>query len=130
MKGFTLIEILGVLIILGLLALITVPVVTNILKSNTNTLRNVQIDNIETSAKEYVAENIFGLDLEEGKSCTLTIKDLKDYGSLEQNIIDPLTNENFNDNETILVENKKGDITCTLCIDNKCNLTSVSSCKD
>ena len=46
MKGFTLIEVLGVLILLGAISLITIPIVTNVIKDNKKTLYDIQIKNI------------------------------------------------------------------------------------
>ena len=78
MKGFTLIEVLGVLILLGAISLITIPIVTNVIKDNKKTLYDIQIKNIEGSSRNFVAENLFKLDLSEGKKLGITLKKLSE----------------------------------------------------
>lgn len=125
MKGFTLIEILGVLIILGLISLITVPVVTNILKENKERLYDIQIKNIENASRNFVAENILSLDLGEGEKIGIKLGKLKQLGYLEENLIDPNTEEDFNDETSIIIENISGDIIHTVCVNTECNLNNI-----
>ena len=56
-KGFTLVEILAVIIVLALLSAIMVPIVGKLLKSNEEALSQNQIDNIITIAKKYAVEH-------------------------------------------------------------------------
>lgn len=125
MKGFTLIEILGVLIILGVISLVTIPVVTNILRENKETLYQSQINNIKDSAKNFVAENIFDLSLENGSRLGITIGKLKDLGYLEPNVINSKTKKEFTDDTTIIIENINNNIEYTVCIDISCNLNNL-----
>ena len=126
MKGFTLIEILGVLIILGLISLITVPVVANILKENKERLYDIQIKNIEEASRNFVAENIFSLNLNKNEKLGITIKKLKDLGYLDPTLIDPSISEDFSDDTSIIIENKSNDITYTVCVNTACDLSNLT----
>lgn len=57
-KGFTLVELLGVLITIGFISLITIPVVTSIIKNSKNRLYDTQVNLIIDAAKKYVLENV------------------------------------------------------------------------
>lgn len=56
-KGFTLVELLAVIAILGLLIAIIAPVVTNLVRDNEDALYEEQINNFVNAAKEYVILN-------------------------------------------------------------------------
>lgn len=52
-KAFTLIELLGVIIILAVIALITTPVITTVLKNNKENADTTTVESIVTSAKNF-----------------------------------------------------------------------------
>lgn len=86
-KGFTLVELLAVIVILGLLALIIVPNVAGTLKNQKNNLYNVQIKNIEEAAKGWASEHFFDLPTTDGENKTINLKDLADI--INTDITDP-----------------------------------------
>ena len=62
-KGFTLIEVLAVIVILGVLATITVPTVSNVIKQNEeNSYKNLQ-KSIIAAAKIYISDNKYNITL-------------------------------------------------------------------
>ncbi len=126
MKGFTLVELMGVMIIIGIVIIITVPVITNVVKENKETLYGVQKKNIEGSARNFVAENLFSLDLESGDRFAITIGKLKELGYLEESAIKSETKKDFTDETAILVENNNGDIIYTVCVNEDCDLNNIS----
>lgn len=92
-NGFTLIELIATILILGVIAMIIVPITNNILIKSKEKLYNEQIDRIEKLAKEYAIENNEILLNEGGK---IYIGDLINKGYLERkDIINPITNENM-----------------------------------
>ena len=96
-KGFTLVELLAVIIIISLLALLTSTSVTKILKDAKNDLSNIQIASIKAAAEAWGADNFNRLP--KVNECKyLTLKDLKDYGLLDSNVIDPKNNQEISDN--------------------------------
>ena len=92
-KGFTLVEILAVIVVLGLLAAIITPVVSNLLKDSEESLSNEQINNIIVIAKKYAIEHSDILpDLDSGDSYELDIETLIADGYIDiNNFIDPRT---------------------------------------
>ena len=58
--GFTLVELIGVIIILGVIALITFPIIDKTIKNSKQQALERIIDNIEESAYRYSVENDIG----------------------------------------------------------------------
>ena len=56
-KGFTLVELIAVIVLLSLIALFTLPSVNKTIKDRKEALYNVQIDNIKASAVIYIDKN-------------------------------------------------------------------------
>ena len=57
-KGFTLVELLAVIMILGLVGLIAIPTVTKVIKNSKQKLYDSQITMIEQSGKKWGIDNI------------------------------------------------------------------------
>ena len=82
-KGFTLAELLGVIILLGAIALIVVPLVSNSMKDSKETLYNDQIKSIELSLASWMSSNQTPA---EGETITLSLSQLKEAGLVELDI--------------------------------------------
>ena len=112
-KGFTLVELIAVLVVLGLIGLIAVPTVNSSLKKYKQSLYNDAIKNIEQAAKNWGADNIGKLpnasveessvtmsypDIDvEQKFSTLQIRvrDLQEKGYIGSEIKNPTKGSNF-----------------------------------
>ena len=109
-KGFTLVELLAVIIILSLLALLASTSVSKIVKDSKSDLYDTQINLIKSAAEAWGADNLY--DLPDAGTCKyLTLKDLKQYGLIDPEIKDPRTNKLFSDSLLIKIsgeENKYG----------------------
>ena len=92
-KAFTLVELLGVIIILGVLALITFPIIDKSIKNSKEKALERAIDNIEEAAYNYSITNDIGYETFYNK---LSLEELKKAGFLEKETINPVTNENMN----------------------------------
>lgn len=91
-KGFTLVELLGVIIILGLLTLIVYPIINNAFNDSTSKLSNNQKSALENVARIWGTKNTELLS--EMEPYYLTIESLKKSGLLEnKDILDPETEE-------------------------------------
>lgn len=85
--GFTLVELIGVIIILGVIALITFPIIDKTIKNSKQQALERIIDNIEESA--YSVENDIGYSTQYN---ILTLNELISKGFLKIKIINPITN--------------------------------------
>lgn len=108
-KGFTLIELLGVVVVLGLIILIVTPDVKKILKSGRNELYQEQLKKLEESARVWGAKHL-GEMPDEGNSIEVTLDELKKDGDADKDLINPKTDEPFDDNLTkVIITNKNGN---------------------
>lgn len=96
-KGFTLAELLGIIVILAVIALIATVSITNSMKSSKERLYQIQIDNIIEGAKMWANENVFNLPENDGDEVFLTLAQLKQAGFVDNDITNPRTNELFSD---------------------------------
>ena len=96
-KGFTLIELIAVIIILGVIAVITVPSVNRAIeKSKTKSLEE-QIDRIISSAKNYAIDNSDKLPIVNNEQMLIKVSDLVETGFLEEIPKSPVTEEDLNE---------------------------------
>ena len=102
-KAFTLIELMGVLVIIGILTVILIPVINNTIKNNREELYNKQLSLIKLSAKNLASDNEYILPEEEGEEIYLTLGQLRAMGYAEETIINPKTKENFPDNLVVMI---------------------------
>ncbi|MCI8778972.1 MAG: prepilin-type N-terminal cleavage/methylation domain-containing protein [Bacilli bacterium] len=100
-KGFTLIEIMAVIVILAVIALIVVPLVTGSIKDSKQKLYETQLENIKSGAKSYM----INLDLPNKEPITITLDDLQKKGLVDKDIKNPITDEKFN--KCMLIQIKK-----------------------
>ncbi len=104
-KGFTLIEMITVIVILSLLVLIIVPLVSTNLKKGNEKAYQAQINNIIASAKNWGINNK-NLLPQDGNTISLTLKYLQDEGYIDKNLKDPRTGDTLNG--CIDIQNKNG----------------------
>lgn len=108
-KAFTLIEVMGVLVIIGILTVILISVVNNIVKNNKKDLYNKQIESIRLAAKNLASDNMYILPEEEGEEIYITLGQLRAKGYAEEKIINPKTKENFPDSLIVMIIKKGND---------------------
>lgn len=101
-KGFTLAELLGVITILGLLALLIVPAVDRAIKESNETLYQTQLNMIIDGAKKWSADHIHDLPVS-GGSITVTLSELKSGGYVTVDIKNPKTEEYFPDDLVVKI---------------------------
>jgi type IV pilus assembly protein PilA len=87
-KGFTLVELLGVIVILALIALISVPVVNNIIKKSQKQIKDSNISTILDAAYAYSLDDDINLALPttNNSSITVSLDTLKKSGHLKKEV--------------------------------------------
>ena len=85
-KGFSLVELLAVIVILGLVVLISIPIVNNSINKAKEEAREVQIEEIIKAAKKYAIKNSYILPEVEGTYSHIEVQTL-----IDDKIIDPVT---------------------------------------
>lgn len=106
MRGFTLAELLGVIAILGVIALITVPAINRSLDSGREDLYDTQIQQLKKGASDYYTEHLSEMPLNIGDVKCMTIEALQNEGYLPLDIKNPKTNEPFSALTNICIEKK------------------------
>ena len=81
-KGFTLVELLGVIVVLGIIGMIVVPAVQGIITSSSSNLCKNQIKSFEKAAKNYVSSNPYKYECNNNES--IELNDLITNGYLEK----------------------------------------------
>lgn len=99
-KGFTLVELLAVITILGVVLSITVLSVTSVINNSKNSLSKTQKYNVEEAAKVYYLKE----GIESDNTC-VSISDLISKGYVEaKEVIDPKTKQPLNGSVKITYE--------------------------
>lgn len=103
-RGFTLAELLGVIAILGIIALITVPAINRSLDSGREDLYETQIEQLKKGGEDYYTEHLDEMPLAIGDTSCQTIEQLQKNGYLPVDIKNPKTNENFSQLTEVCIE--------------------------
>ncbi|MDD2435111.1 MAG: prepilin-type N-terminal cleavage/methylation domain-containing protein [Bacilli bacterium] len=101
-KGFTLIELLAVIIIIVVIALITIPIITDLITKSRLGAFGVTKKNIERAAELYFAKNADEVVWEDDISY-VTIGTLKEKKFLKNNVINTLNSTSINDDTKVLL---------------------------
>lgn len=118
-KGFTLVELLGVITILAMFGLIIIPTIDNVITNNKKKLYDVQIRNIKSGASNFVDEHFFdsSLDIPNGGSIGVRLGKLKELGYVDDNIKNPVSKKLFDDDMIILINYNNSSFNYIVCDD-------------
>ena len=108
-RGFTLVELLGIIVVLGVIATIVTPIIQNTLAENEDKVYNVLIRQIEGYAKDYLEMNTDKLPEEEGNSVQIKFGDIKASGIMQINIKNPKTNNLVSNESYVTVTKNKNN---------------------
>jgi prepilin-type N-terminal cleavage/methylation domain-containing protein len=107
-KGFTLIELMAAILILGVISLIAIPLVEQILTEIGNDSYTSQIKNIRAGARQWAAEDMNRLP-EDNSNTTITLLTLQQAGFVKKDLYNPRTKELFEGSLSIVIESKNGN---------------------
>ena len=116
-KGFTLVELLGVIVILGIIGMIATPIVSNVINKSMDNANNAQIDTIKRAAKTWANANVYLLPDCGSDACAetkpVTVKELKEGGYLDdKDITNPKDDSNY-ENAKVIIKKENGKYTYT-----------------
>lgn len=94
-NGFTLAELLGVIAILGIIALITVPAIDRSINQGKDDLYKTQIEQLKKGGEDYYTKHLSEMPKEIDKTACKTIAELQKEGYLPLDIKNPKTDKNF-----------------------------------
>lgn len=97
-KGFTLMELISVIVLLGLIALVVSVPMNKILKDTKRKLNNHQKEQIELAAKLWGVDNPYLLPpyTEDKSKINVTLEQLLNDGYLDTEIVDMINKETIN----------------------------------
>lgn len=107
-RGFTLVELLAVIVILGIILAFAIPAIASVIQKSKEDGHHKNIGLIVSSARIADAADEFPV-AAQGTSTTLALSDLVDLGYLERIPVNPLTKNEYPD----------GDVTRSIDGDNK-----------
>ena len=107
-NGFTLVELLAVIVVLSLILVIAVPSVNKYIKQSKEKAYNTQISTITEAAQAYASANSGLLPRKEEFVVKITLGQLKSSGLIKEEVKNPNDDKYFDDALTIEIK-KKGE---------------------
>lgn len=104
-NGFTLVEVIGVIVILSILSLIAIPVIDRSLNKGKENLSKIQREQIIKSLRNYYAENLGefrNVSTDSNNPTCKTVGELKN-GYLPTDLNDPKTGERISEDLEVCV---------------------------
>ena len=95
-KGYTLVELLAVFVILGIIIMISVPIISGVINSSKSKAYDEQIKILENAARTYMSQHSKNLP-DEGEEIKISINNLKDDGLISDKDI---KNPNYSSGST------------------------------
>ncbi len=99
-RGFTLVELLGVISVLGIIALLIIPSVEKTISNNKKKGLENQKNTIISGAKNWITDH---REIVTGNEVIVSVGDLKQQGYIEFDIKNPITNKCISNNTEVLI---------------------------
>lgn len=108
-KGFTLAELLAVIVIIGLIGLLTIPNIQKVLKDSKDDLYEIQEQEMIDEAKNWVADHPYDIPENNGDVLVISLGELKLGAYIDLKLTNPKTSLMFDDASKIMIkrENNK-----------------------
>ena len=96
-KGFTLVELLGVLVVLSVILMIAFPLITTYINKSKQKAYDTQMEIIMTGLKNYANEHKEVLPVNDADYVTFTLGQLKSLGIANNSVVNPLDGKEIDD---------------------------------
>lgn len=110
-RGFTLVEVLGIIVVLGIIAVIATPVVQGTIEKNREKMFSVIMEQLTDSAKDWAAKNASQLPNDNNEYLDVSLGDLKTNGVLKINVQNPKSNNVFSDESFVRITRNNNNFT-------------------
>lgn len=110
-RGFTLVELLGILIVLGIIATIATPIVQKTIRQNREKMYDVVVEQLIDSSKDWAAKNASNLPDTEGEFVDVSFGELKENGVLQISVSNPKNNKIFSNQSYVRITKKNNNFT-------------------
>ncbi|MBR3523761.1 MAG: type II secretion system protein [Bacilli bacterium] len=104
-KGFTLIELLGTLVVIALISILVVPRIVDWYSNSTDNYKELNEELIIEAARTYVEENPNIYLKTDGSVYYITMQQLINYGSLEENNVKKVGKDDYEDSQVKVIYN-------------------------
>lgn len=108
-RGFTLVEVLGIVVVLGIIAAIATPVIFRSIRQNKESMYNVVKNQLIDASKDWAAKNSSSLPDAIGEYTEVTLQQLKENGLLRLNIGNPRTGKIFSNQSFVRITKKNNN---------------------
>lgn len=108
-KGFTLAELLAVIVVIAVIGLIAVTAISNTLREQEEKLYDTQVENIIKGAKLWANKHVFELPEKEGDYLIVTLGQLQSETFVEKDIKNPKNQLSFDQNMEIRITKQNND---------------------
>lgn len=122
LKGFTLVELIGVVVILGLITLIALPPILNSVRKTKGQISDASQKILYSAAEVYVSENTNSYPRTDGNTYCITIGSLVSSNLLPTKVYDAVTGEEISQDNIVEVTVSQGQYSYSLnnsCVENK-----------
>ena len=113
-KGFTLIELVAVVLILATILLVSFPAFSNMAKADEEKKYDNMVKDLCFAGESYIYANIddFKELLTPSSQISITIEELVAYGNIKDNLTNPRTNTSVSDDELIFTVLSDNSLSC------------------
>lgn len=110
-NGFTLVELLGVIVILAMIVLIAYPLITSQVKNTTDKMSAATVSLIETATRSYINDNVNDYPKVNNAEYCIPLNDLAEENYIREAIIDAKTKEEIDLTQVVIAKYKDNKFT-------------------
>ena len=118
-SGFTLVELIATIVVIGLIAMFALPQVLNQYSNHTEELSQQQLDLISESARTYVLDNASKYPKTTDSYC-ITLEEMVNDGALDSGFVRQTLGDDYNDAYHV-VATYKGSAVSIQVVEGKCS---------